>query len=118
MHISKSHVLFCGSFFFWWWYSSKNNFPVLLRLNDFTIKLYFPPPIAVYSSTSRDTLNQPFVLMGFSLLNSRGVLLVEYQEPSSVQPCLFSEKGNAPPLPATASPACFLGACNGAMDTN
>lgn len=50
---------------------------MLLRLGDFTIKLYFPPPITVYSSTADDTLNQPFVLMGLSLLNSREVLSME-----------------------------------------
>ena len=33
-------------------------------------------------------------------------------QPPSVQPCLLSEEGNAPPLPAAASPACCLGICD------
>lgn len=63
MHIQKSHVLFLISFSC---YSRKNTFLTLLRLNDFTIGLYFLPPVAVYSSTSRNTLNRPFVLTGLS----------------------------------------------------
>lgn len=55
----------------------KCNFLMLLRLNDFTMESYFPPPTAVYSTGSHVTVNQTIVLMGLSLLNSRGVLSME-----------------------------------------
>lgn len=123
IYIHESHVLFLCSFwlfFFFSLHSCKTHFPVLLRLGYFTTKLYSPPFTAEYSSRSSwahpcwsQGVFCPWHYMAAPRRWLSAPVLV-----TTLSSALFSEKGNAPPIPATASPAYLLGTHNGAKKTD